>query len=78
MQSWFHLGSCESTLEKDGTPQEWDSTGNLLGLEYRWLCGSHDLVGSEGPQRGPESRRNLRRAERPIRRPERGGVNGSR
>jgi hypothetical protein len=21
-QSWFHLGSCESTLAKDGTPQE--------------------------------------------------------
>jgi hypothetical protein len=37
----------------------WDSTGNLLGLEYRWLRGSHDLVGGGGLQRGPEARRKL-------------------
>jgi hypothetical protein len=29
------------------------------GLEYRWLCGSRDLVGGGGLQRGPEARRKL-------------------
>jgi hypothetical protein len=36
-----------------------DSTRNLLGLEYRWLCGSHDLASGGGSQRCPEARRKL-------------------
>jgi hypothetical protein len=30
-----------------------------MGLEYRWLYGSHDLVGGGGLQRGPKARRKL-------------------
>jgi hypothetical protein len=60
----LHWGRSKAELVPFGILWEhpskrWDSTGNLLGLEYRWLYGSHDLAGGGGPQRGPEARRKL-------------------
>jgi hypothetical protein len=45
----LHRGRSKAELVPFGILLEhpskrWDSAGNLLGLEYRWLCGSHDLA----------------------------------
>jgi hypothetical protein len=60
----LHRGRSKAELVPFGILREhpskiWGSTGNLLGLEYRWLCGIHDLADGGGPRRGPEARRKL-------------------
>jgi hypothetical protein len=51
-RSWFHLGSCESTLAKDGTPQEtfwgWSTGGCVAAMTLSAVEGSKEVLKLEG------------------------------
>jgi hypothetical protein len=47
-RSWFHLGSCESTLAKYGTPQEtfwgWSTSGCVAAMTLSAVEGSKEVL----------------------------------